>query len=237
MTGVRINYWGNHFAIYQFSLVQLLSHVQLFVSPWTAACQTSLSITNSRSLFKLMSIKSVMQSNHLIFCHPHLLPPSILPSIRVFSNESVLCIKRPRYWSFSFTISPSNECTGLISFRINWLDHLAVQGTLKSLSPTTIQNHQLFSVQLSLWSNSHIHTWLLEKPQLWLDGPLSTNSLLFNIPSKLVIAFLPRSKHLLISWLQKSSEVPLEHKKMKSVSVSIVYPSICMKWWDWMPVS
>ena len=148
MTDVRINYWGNHFAIYQFSLVQLLSHVQLFVSPWTAACQTSLSITNSRSLFKLMSIKSVMPSNHLIFCHPHLLPPSILPSIRVFSNESVLRIRRPRYWSFSFTISPSNECTGLISFRINWLDHLAVQGTLKSLSPTTIQktiNYSVFS--------------------------------------------------------------------------------------------
>ena len=131
-------------------LVQSLSHVQLFVSPWTAACQTSLSITNSQSLFKLMSIKSVMPSNHLIFCRLHLLPPSILPSIRVFSNESVLRIRRPRYWSFSFTISPSNECTGLISFRINQLDHLAVQGTLKSLSPTTIQNHQLFSVQLSL---------------------------------------------------------------------------------------
>ena len=162
MTDVRINYWGDYFAIYQFSLVQSLSHVQLFATPWTAACQTSLSITNSQSLFKLMSIESVIPSSHFILCRPLLLLPSILPSIRVFSNESVLHTRRPKYWSFSFSLSPSDECTGLISFRINRLDHLAIRGTLKSLSPTTIQNHQFFSIQLSLWSNSHNHTWPLK---------------------------------------------------------------------------
>ena len=113
-------------------VVQLLSHVRLFVTPWTAAGQASLSITNSWSLLKLMSIESVMPSNHFILCHPLLLP-SIFPSIRVFSNESALCIKWPKYWSFSFNISPSNEHSGLISFRMDWLDLLAVQGTLKSL--------------------------------------------------------------------------------------------------------
>ena len=120
-----------------FSSVQLLSCVQLFVTPWTAARQASLSITSSQSLLKLMSIESVMPSNHLIFCHPLLLPPSIFPSIRVFSNESVLRIRWPKYWSFSFSISPSNEYSGLISFRIDWLGLLAVQGTLKSL----LQHH------------------------------------------------------------------------------------------------
>ena len=116
-----------------FSSVQLLSHVQLFVTPWTTACQASRLITNSRSLLKLMSIESVMPSNHLIFCCPLLLPPSIFPSIRVFSNESVLRIRWPKYWSFSFSISPSSEHSGLSSFRMDWLDFLAVQGTLKSL--------------------------------------------------------------------------------------------------------
>ena len=113
--------------------VQLLSCVQLFVTPWTTAHQASLSITNSRSLLRLMSIESVMSSNHLILCHPLLFLPSIFPSIRVFSNESVLRIRWPKYWSFSFSISPSNEYSGLISFRMDWLDLLAVQGTLKSL--------------------------------------------------------------------------------------------------------
>ena len=103
------------------------------MTPWTAACQASLSITKSWSLPKLLSIKSVMPSNHLILCHPLLLPPSIFPSIRFFSEESVLCIRWPKYWSFSFNINPSNECSGLISFRMDWLDLLAVQGTLKSL--------------------------------------------------------------------------------------------------------
>ena len=116
-----------------FSPVQSLSHVSLFVTPWTAACQASLSITNTWNLLRLMSIKSVMPSNHLILCHPLLLLPSIFPSIRVFSSESVLGIRWPKYWSFSFSISPSNEYSGLISFRMDWLDLLAVQGTLKSL--------------------------------------------------------------------------------------------------------
>ena len=115
------------------SSVQSLSHVWLFVTPWTAACQAFLSITNSWSLLKLMSIELVMPPNHLILCHPLLLPPSIFPSIRVFSNESTLCIRWPKYWSFSFSISPSNEYSGLISFRIDWIDLFAVQGTLKSL--------------------------------------------------------------------------------------------------------
>ena len=118
------------------SSVQLLSHVRLFSTPWTAACQTSLSITNSWSLLKLMFIESVMPSNHFILCCPLLLPPSIFPSVRVFSNESVLHIRWPKYWSFSFSIGPSNEYSGLISFRMDWLD-LAVQGTPKSL----LQHH------------------------------------------------------------------------------------------------
>ena len=118
---------------YQFTSVQLLNRVRLFENPWNAARQASLSITNSRSLLKLMSIESVMPSNHLILCHPLLLLPSLFPTIRVFSNESVLSIRWPKYWSFSFSISLSNECSGLISFKMDLLDLLAVQGTLKSL--------------------------------------------------------------------------------------------------------
>ena len=126
------------------SSVQSLSSVQLFVTPWTAAHQASLSITNSQSLPKLMSIESVMPSNHLILCRPLLLLPSIFPSIRVFSNKSALRIRWPKYWSFSFSISPSKEYSGLISFRMNWLDLLAVQGTLKSLLQHQVQKHQFF---------------------------------------------------------------------------------------------
>ena len=121
-------------------------------------------ITNSQSLFKLMSIELVMPSNHLILCCPLLLLPSIFPSIRVFSNKSALCIRWPKCWSFSFNISPSNKHPGLISFRMDYLDLLAVQWTLKSLLQTIVQKHQFFSAQLSLYSNSHIHTRLLEKP-------------------------------------------------------------------------
>ena len=140
---------------YQFSSVQSLSHVQLFANPRTAARQASLSITNSQSLFKLMSIELVMPSNHLILCRPLLLPPSIFLSIRDFSSESVLCIRWPKYWSFRFNISPSNEYSGLISFRIDWLDLLAVQGALKSLLPhhsskaSILQGSAFFIVQLS----------------------------------------------------------------------------------------
>ena len=135
--------------------VQLFSHVQLFVTPWTAAHQASLSITNSQSFLRLMSIQLVMPSNHLIFCGSLLLLPSIFPSIRVFSNESVLCIRWPKYWSFGFRISPSSEYSGLISFMIDWLDLLSVQGTLKSLlqhhssKPSIIWCSAFFIVQLS----------------------------------------------------------------------------------------
>ena len=127
-------------------------------NPWTAAHQTSLSITNSWSLLKLMSIESVMLSNYLLLCHPLLLPPSIFPSIRVFCNESVLCVWWPKYWSFSFSISPSNEYPGLISFRMDWFDLFAVQGTLKSLLQHHSSEHQFFTAQIALQSNSHIHT-------------------------------------------------------------------------------
>ena len=146
-----------------FSSVHSLSCVWLFATPWTAARQASLSIINSQSLLKLLSIESVMPSNHLILCRPLFLLSPIPPSIRVFSNESALRITWPKYWSFSFSISPSNEYPGLISFRMDWLDLLAVQGTLKSLLHHHSSNHQFFSAQLSLWSNSHIHAWLLEK--------------------------------------------------------------------------
>ena len=153
-----------HILKFQFISVQSLTRVRLFATPWTAARQASLSITNSQSLPKFMSIESVIPPNHLILCHPLLLLPSIFPSIRVFSKQSVLHMRRPNYRSFSFNISPSNECSGLISFRMDWWDLLAVQGTLKSLLQHTVQKHQFLSTQLSLWSNSHIHTWLLEKP-------------------------------------------------------------------------
>ena len=137
------------------SSLQSLSHVRLSVTPWTVALQSSLSITNSQSLLKLMSIESVMPSNHVILCCPLLLLPSIFPSIRVFSNKSALHIRRPKYWIFSFNISPSNEYSGLISFRMNWLDLLAVQGTLKSLfqhcgsKASILQCSAFFIVQLS----------------------------------------------------------------------------------------
>ena len=130
---VQKNKNNQRISMEQFSSVQSLSCVWLFVTPWTAACQACLSFTNSNSLLKLLSIASAMPSNHLILCCPLLPPPSIFPSFRVFSNESVLCIMWPKYWSFSFSISPSNEYSGLISFRIDWFDLLAVQGTLKSL--------------------------------------------------------------------------------------------------------
>ena len=136
--------------------VKSLSPIQLFVTPWTAACQASLSFTISQILLKFMSIESVMPSNHLILYHPLLLLPSIFPSIRVLSNESALRIKWPKYWNFS--ISPSNEYSGLISFRIDWFDSLQSRGLSRVFSNTTVQKHQLFSPQPCLWSNSLIHT-------------------------------------------------------------------------------
>ena len=148
----------------QFNSVQLFSHVRLFATPWIAARQASMSVTNSWSLLKLTSIESVMPSSRLILCRPLLLLPSIFPSIKVFSNESTLRMRWPKYWSFSFNISPSNEHPELISFRMDWLDLLAVQGTLRVFSNTTVQKHQFFGTQLSSQSKSHIHTWPLEKP-------------------------------------------------------------------------
>ena len=214
--------------IIQFSSVHLLSRGRLFVAPWTAARQVSLSITNSRSLLKLMSIKSVIPSNHLILCHPLLLLPSIFPIIRVFSNESVLCMRWPKYWSFSFSVSPSNEYSGLISVRMDWLDLLAVQGTLKSL----LQHHSskasvlwcsaFFIVQLSHPCMTTGKTKALTR---WtFVGKVM--SLLFNMLSRLVITLHPRSKRLLISWLQSPSAVILELKKIKFSTVS---PSVCHK--------
>ena len=152
------------YLVIQFSSVQSFSCVQLFATPWTAACQASLSITNSWSLPKLMSIESVMPSNHLILCHPLLLLSSIFPSIRVFSSESILCIKWPQSWSFSFSISPSNKYSGLIPFRMDCFDLLAVQGTLKSLlqqhssEASILQRSAFFVVQLSPLVIQVIHT-------------------------------------------------------------------------------
>ena len=151
---------------------QSLSRVWLFATPWIAALQASLSITNSRSSLRLTSIESEMPSSHLILCRSLLLLPPVPPSIRVFSNESTLRMRWPKYWSFSFSISPSNEHPGLISFRMDWLDLPAVQGTLKSLLQHHSSKASILGVQPSSQSNSHIHTWPLEKSEPWLDGPL-----------------------------------------------------------------
>ena len=190
--------------------------------------QASLSITNSQSLLKLRSIKSVMPYNHLILCCPLLLLPSIFPSIRVFSNESALCSRWPKYWSFSFNISPSNKHSGLISFRMDWLDLLAVQGTLKSLQK---QHSSKASV---LWQSAFFTVQLLHpyrtpgKTIALTKWPFVSKvmSLLFNMLSRLVIPFLPRSKRLLISCLQSPSAVILEPKKIKSDAVSTISPSV-----------
>ena len=141
-----------------FSLVQLLSSVRLFVTPWTAACQASLSITSSRSLPRLTSIESVMPSNHLIPCHPLLLLPPVSPRIRVFSNESTLRMRWPKSWSFSFSIIPSKEIPGPISFRMDWWISLQSKGLSRVFSNTAVQKHQFFGAQPSSQSNSHIHT-------------------------------------------------------------------------------
>ena len=183
------------------SSAQLLSCVRLFVTSWTAACQASVSITNSRSLLKLMSIESVMPSNHLILCCPLLLLPSVFPSIRVFSKESVLHVRWPKYWSLSFSVSPSKVYLELISFRIDWFDLLAVQGTLKSLlqhhsSKTSIlQCSAFFMVQFS-------HPYMTTGKTIALTRRTFVGkvmSLLFNVLSRLAITFLPRSKRLFIS--------------------------------------
>ena len=207
--------WGSHTSaqlVSQFSLYC----VWFFTTPWTAARQTSLSITNSQSLLKLMSIGAEMPSNHLILCCPLLLLPSIFPSIRVSSNESVLFIRWPKHWSFSFSTSPSNEYSRLISFRMDWLDLLAVQGTLKSL----LQYH---SSKASILQCSAFIIVQLSQPYMATGTTIALTrwttvgkvmSLLFDILSSLVISFLPRNKRLLISWLQSPSTVILEPPKI-----------------------
>ena len=199
-----------------FISVQSLSPVWLFATPLITARQASLSITNSQSSLKLMCIESVMASLYLILCRPLLLLPPIPPSIRVFSNESAFHMRWQKYWSFSFNISPANEHPGLISFRMDWLDLLAVQGTLKSL----LQHHS--SKASILWRSASFTVQLLH-PYMTTGKTIASTrwtfvgkvmSLLFNILSRLVITFLPRSKRLLISWLQLPSAVILEPKKI-----------------------
>ena len=192
-------------------------------------CSTpSLSFTISQFLLKLTSVESVMPSNHLNLCHPFLLLTSIFPSIRIFSNESALCIRWPKYWSFSFSISPSNEYSGLISFRIDWLDLLEVQGTLKSL----LQHH---CSRASILQRSAFFIMQLSQPYMTTGKTIALTkwtfvgkvmSLIFNMLSRFDTAFFPRSKCLLISWLQSPSAVILEPKKIKSVTVSIFSSSI-----------
>ena len=214
-----------------FSSVQSLSRVRFFATPWIAARQASLSINNPQSLLKLMSIESVMPSNHLILCHHLLFPPSVFPSIRVFSNESVLPVRWPKYWSSSFSISPSNEYSGMISFRMDWLDLLGVQGTLKSLfqhhssKASICQCSAFFIVQLS-------HPYMtIGKTITWTKWTFvgKVISLLFNTMSMFVIAFLPRSNCLHISRLESPSTVILETKKRKSSTASTFSSSICQE--------
>ena len=197
-------------------------------NPMFAACQASLSIMNSWSLLKLMSFELLMPPNHLIFCHPHLLLASIFPSIWVISSESVLCIEWPKDWSFSFSISSSSEHSGLISFRMDWLDLLAFQGTLESLlqyhssKTPIIQCSAFFMVQLS-------HPYMTTGKTIALTRwtfITKVMSLLFNMLSRLVITFLSRSKRLLISWLQSPSAVILKPRKIKSATAPTVSPSI-----------
>ena len=207
--------------------VQPLSCVCLLATPWTAACQLSLSIIHSQSLLKLMSMELVVgPSNHLILCCPLLLP-SIFPSIKVFSNESVLCIRWPKYWSFSFNTSPSKEYSRLISFRIDWFDLLAVQGILKS-------PFQHYSSKASIFQCSAFFMVQLSRPYMITGKTIALTrwtfvgkvmSVLFNMLSRFVIAFLPRSKCILILRLQSPSAVIWEPPKVKSVTVSIFSPT------------
>ena len=211
------------------SSVQSLSRVRLFATPWITARQASLSITSSQSLLKLTSIELVMPSSYLILCHPLLLLSPIPPSISVFSNESTLLMRWPKYWSFSFNISPSSEYPGLISFRMDLLDFLEVQGTIKSL----LQYH---SSKASIFWCSAFFTVQFSHPYMTTGKTVALTrqtfvgkvmSQLFNMLSRLVITFLPRSKCLLISWLHSPSAVILEPNKIKSDTVSTVSPSIC----------
>ena len=214
--------------MYQFSSVQLLSHVRLFATHGLQHARPPCPSPTPRAYSNSISIEWVIPFNHLILCRLLLLPPSIFPSIRVFSNESALCIRWPEYWSFSFNISPSNENSGLISFRMDLLDLLAVQGSLKSL----LQHH---SSKASILWHSAFFIVQLSHPNMTTGKTIALTSqtfvgkvisLLFSMLSRFIIAFLPRSKRLLISWLQSPSAVILKHKKIKSATVSTVSPSI-----------
>ena len=220
------------------TVVQSPSWVRLFPAPWPAACQASLALTISQSLPKLMPIALVMPSSHFIFCCPLLLL-SIFSCIRVFSNELAVCIRWPKYWSFSFSISPSNEYSGLISFKINGFDLLAVQGTLKSLlqhhssKASVLRCSAFFTVQLSQLYMTTGNTitliiWILVSKVM---------SFLFSTLSRFVVTFLPRSSHLLISWLQSLSAVILEPKKRKCVIGSTFSPFMCHEVMGPMPWS
>ena len=219
--------------------VQLLSGVRLFATPWITACQASLPITNSWSLLKHMSIESEMPSSHLIPCRPLLLLPPIPPSIRVFPNESTLHMRWPKYWSFSFNMSPFNEHPGLICFRIDWLDLLAVQGSLKSL----LQHH---SSKASILWRSAFFTVQLSHPYMTTGRTIALTrrtfvgkltSLLFNMLSRLVITFLPRSKRLLI-FMAAITICSDFGAPSKSLTLFPLFPHLfAMKWWDQMPWS
>ena len=226
---------GTSVDLFELSSVQLSSIAQLCLTLWTAAHQASLSLTNSQSLLKVISIESVMPSNHLILFHPFLFlsPPSPpvlnLSQHQSLYSESALHIRWPKYWSFSFSISSSNEYLGLISFRIDWFDFLAIQGALKSLlqhhgsKPSILWHSAFVIVQLS-------HPYMTTGKTISLTRQTSVGKvmcLLLNMLSRLVIAFLPRNKSLLISWLQSLSVVILELPKIKFLTVSTVSPSIC----------
>ena len=212
--------------------VQSFSHTWLFVTSWTAALQASLSITSSQSFLKLMSVESVMTSNYLILCHPLLFLPSITPRMRIVSNESVLHIRWPEYWSFSFIISPFNEYSELVSFKIDWFDLLEVQGTSRVFLSTTVWKYPFLGAQPSLWSDHHM-IFLLSHPYmttgkitgmtLWFVVSKAT-SLPRNALSKFALPLLPWSKNLLNSWLQWPSSVILDHMKIKSVTASTRSP-------------
>ena len=211
--------------------------VWLLATPWTAACQASLTITNSQSLLKLMSIELVMLTNHLILCHPLFLLPAIFPSIRVFSDELVHHIRWSKYWSFTFTISPFNEYSGLISFRMAWLDLLAVQGSLKSLlqhnslKVSILQFSAFFIVQL-------LHPYVTTGKTIALTRQCYVSkvmSLLFNMLSRLVIVFLPRSKQASFNFITEVT-ICSDFGTPKYVCQFSVFPHLfAMKWWDQMP--
>ena len=198
------------------AVVQLLNHVQLFVTPWTSVCQASLSFTISGSLLKLMSIESVMPSNHLIICLPLLLLPSIFPSIRVFSNELALHIRWPKYWSFSFSINPSKEYSKLFPLGVTWLISFQSKGPLRVFYCTTVQKDQFFGGQPSLWVQLS-HPYMTTGKNIALTRQTLVTevmSLIFNMLSRFIIAFLSRSKCLLISWLQSPSDFRAQENKV-----------------------